>query len=39
MCVILHNINPKTGSGVIFTIPDKDLFSTTLVSHGRSVKY
>jgi hypothetical protein len=36
---ILGGTDPKTGSGVIFTIPDKGDATTTLVSPGLSVTY
>ena len=36
---VLTNIDPKTGSGVIRTIPDHGESTTTLVSPGLSVTY
>jgi hypothetical protein len=36
---VLTNIDPKTGSGVIRTIPDHGETTTTLVSPGLSVTY
>jgi len=37
--VIMNNVDPKTGNGVIFTFPDNGPFTTTLVSPGLSVTY
>jgi hypothetical protein len=36
---IFNNVDSKTGSGVIFTIPDNGPVTTTLVSPGLSVTY
>jgi len=37
--VILNNVDPRTGSGVIITIPDNGPSTTTLVHPGLSVTY
>lgn len=36
---IINNVDPKTGSGVIITIPDNGPTTTTLVHPGLSVTY
>jgi len=36
---VFNNVDPKTGSGVIFTVPDNGPATTTLVSPGLSVTY
>lgn len=36
---IFNDVDSKTGSGVIFTIPDHGDMTTTLVSPGLSVTY